>query len=256
MNRFFPKILYITIISIIPVTSRLRAKLYSLVPNYSCSKANIGFGSLINVQELKADKESIIGCFVVIWECGTLSLSHKSSIKSFNKFSYIAKISLFQESTIGKKNVFSGPRDEISFHPNKFSLGKKSAITGRHIFDLVDDIIIGDNVVLAGANSQIWTHFFDLERNRIQCPVTIGNNIMIGSQTIILPGVRICNNVVITAGTRISSDIIASGLYGNNTEIIRFGNIKIFSASSDYVELGKFHDKSFLRKGLPFMDES
>ena len=74
-------------------------------------------------------------------------------------------------------------------------------------------IQIGDNVHLTdgirfvthdGGTLILRKEIPDLE---ITKPITIGNNVYIGVQTIILPGVHIGNNVVIGAGSIVSRDI-------------------------------------------------
>ena len=46
-------------------------------------------------------------------------------------------------------------------------------------------------------------------------PTLIGNNVLIGSNSTILP-VRICNDVVIGAGSVVTKDIIEPGIYAGN----------------------------------------
>ncbi|MDR1464962.1 MAG: sugar O-acetyltransferase [Oscillospiraceae bacterium] len=79
---------------------------------------------------------------------------------------------------------------------------------------LVDDgkITIGDNALLA-PNVVITTtgHAVDpaLRRRYIQfsLPVTIGDNVWIGANAVILPGVTIGDNAVIGAGSVVSRDV-------------------------------------------------
>ncbi len=44
-------------------------------------------------------------------------------------------------------------------------------------------------------------------------PITIGNNVYIGTDAIILPNVSICDNVIIAAGTIVSRSISEDGVY-------------------------------------------
>ena len=74
-------------------------------------------------------------------------------------------------------------------------------------------ITLGENVHITGGTKFI-THDGGtlLYRNQIPDleitkPITVGNNVYIGNNVIILPGVAIGNNVVIGAGAVVSKDI-------------------------------------------------
>lgn len=47
-------------------------------------------------------------------------------------------------------------------------------------------------------------------------PISVGNNVFIGLNTIILPGVSIGNNVVIAAGAIVTRDLADNAVYGGN----------------------------------------
>jgi len=51
----------------------------------------------------------------------------------------------------------------------------------------------------------------DLE---ITKPITVGDNVFIGTRSIIMPGVHIGNNVIIAAGSVVSKDLPDNGVYG------------------------------------------
>ena len=105
---------------------------------------------------------------------------------------------------------------------------------GDHFFANVNLVIldgakvrIGDNVFIA-PNVGIYTagHPLDTpQRNEgleYAYPVTIGNNVWIGAQACILPGVTIGDNTVIGAGSVVTKDIPANSLaVGNPCKVIR-----------------------------------
>lgn len=85
----------------------------------------------------------------------------------------------------------------------------------------------GDNVFVA-PNCGFYTagHPFDVEqRNRgleYARPITVGNNVWIGAQVCVLPGVTIGDNCVIGAGSVVNRDIPAGSLaVGNPCRVIR-----------------------------------
>lgn len=86
---------------------------------------------------------------------------------------------------------------------------------------------IGNDVFIA-PNVGIYTagHPLDAEQRRkgleYAYPVTIGNNVWIGAQACILPGVSIGDNTVIGAGSVVTKDIPANVLaVGNPCKVLR-----------------------------------
>lgn len=85
----------------------------------------------------------------------------------------------------------------------------------------------GDNVFVApGCGFYTAGHPFDIEqRNRgleYARPITIGNNVWIGAQVCVLPGVTIGDNCVIGAGSVVNRDIPSGTLaVGNPCRVIR-----------------------------------
>ena len=76
-------------------------------------------------------------------------------------------------------------------------------------------ISIGDDVVLA-PNVTILAH--DASSNVARCgtklgKVSIGNNVFIGTRSVVLCNVRIGDNVVVGAGSVVSKDLPSDGVY-------------------------------------------
>ncbi|MGA8853038.1 MAG: sugar O-acetyltransferase [Christiangramia sp.] len=88
-------------------------------------------------------------------------------------------------------------------------------------------VMIGDNVMLAPSVS-IYTagHPIDAEKRNQEweyaIPVTIGNNVWIGGNTVINPGVQIGDNTVIGAGSVLTKDIPGNVIAaGNPCKVLR-----------------------------------
>lgn len=101
-----------------------------------------------------------------------------------------------------------------------------SANYGLTILD-VGKVTFGDNVMLA-PNVSIYTAGHPVHpdsRNsgyEYGIPITIGNNVWIGGNVVILPGVTIGNNVVIGAGSVVTKDIPDNVIAaGNPCRILR-----------------------------------
>lgn len=88
-------------------------------------------------------------------------------------------------------------------------------------------VTFGNNVFIA-PNCAFYTagHPFDVEqRNKgleYAKPITVGNNVWIGGNVVVVPGVTIGDNSVIGAGSVVTTDIPANSLaVGNPCKVIR-----------------------------------
>jgi len=107
--------------------------------------------------------------------------------------------------------------------PSKLSIGKNVSINRNCILHaggtitIGDDVLIGPNVVVYSQN-----HNFSEENLLIRKQgytlkaVTIGNNVWLASNTIVLPGVSICSDVVVGAQSLVTKSIDKPGVYAGN----------------------------------------
>lgn len=110
-------------------------------------------------------------------------------------------------------------------------------------------ISIGDNVTIA-AGSRLITHdgslwlISDEAGRRFQYrPVTIGSNVFIGMNTIILPGVQVGDNVIIGAGAVVTKSVPSGKIVGGNPARIigefdayKLRALKAFPAEQDMLK--------------------
>lgn len=110
------------------------------------------------------------------------------------------------------KGVFINS-DSIIIHTAKLKMGNNVSIGRRSFISAKGGLTIGNNVLIAfdcvilteehiyGKNMTIWNSGFTT------APVSIGNNVLMGTKAIIMPGVTIGNNVVIGAHTVVTKSI-------------------------------------------------
>lgn len=241
------KKVYIFILALLPISTRFRAVLYKLIPRYTIGKnVRIGFLSSIYGDEISIGDNTTVENMVYITKVSNICLGDNVKLRSFTRISNIDDISISNFAVVGKANVISGPSKIIRPLASQFKLGIGSILTSRHFIDMCDSVIIGDNVTLAGRNSQVWTHYFDLNHNRIQSPVVIGNNVYVGSMSIITAGVNIYENVIISAGSCVTHDILESGVWTSHGELRRIGNVH--DLSTRYEKISEYDGKYFLHK--------
>ena len=107
-----------------------------------------------------------------------------------------------------QKGVRIGKETKIQSHSFICELVKigKDCFIGHGVMFINDSFSSGGP---AGGNKDLWKETF------------VGDNVSIGSNSTILP-VKICNDVVIGAGSVVTKDIDSSGIYaGNPAKLIR-----------------------------------
>lgn len=77
-----------------------------------------------------------------------------------------------------------------------------------------EKISVGTNTII-GYNTTILAHEYLIHEYRIG-KVLIGDEVMIGANTTILPGVKIGDGAVVSAGTLVHKDVPAGAFVGGN----------------------------------------
>ena len=115
-----------------------------------------------------------------------------------------------------RNNVFIGPFVEIQ--KNVF-VDDYTRIQS-HSF-LCEKVKIGKNCFIGHGTMFINDDFKNDKINKVFKQTNISNNVLIGSNSTILP-VKICSKVIIGAGSVVTKNIIKSGVYaGNPAKFIR-----------------------------------
>ena len=131
-------------------------------------------------------------------------------------------------------NFFAEMGEDCYFEPPLRANWGRHTHVGKQVYanfnlTLVDDttIRIGDYVMLA-PNVTIATAGHPIEPSlrkkvgQFNMPVTIGNNVWIGANSVVLPGVTIGDNSVIGAGSVVTKDIPANVVaVGNPCRVMR-----------------------------------
>jgi acetyltransferase-like isoleucine patch superfamily enzyme len=98
----------------------------------------------------------------------------------------------------------------------RMKVGKKTAFALMVMPDIMfpEKITIGDNSVI-GYNTTILAHEYLIKEYRLG-EVVIGNEVMIGANSTILPGVTIGDEAIVSAGTLVHKDVPAGAFVGGN----------------------------------------
>lgn len=98
----------------------------------------------------------------------------------------------------------------------RMKVGPETAVALMVMMDVMfpERISIGRNTII-GYNTTILAHEYLIKEYRLG-DVVIGDEVMIGANTTILPGVAIGDGAVISAGTLVHRDVPAGAFVGGN----------------------------------------
>jgi acetyltransferase-like isoleucine patch superfamily enzyme len=244
------KIIHI-IIGFLPF-SLIRVFCFNLIKGNKISYSSmIGWG-FYGVNKIVIEEGCLINSFNFFY-IDILKLNKYAFIKYFNLFKGPFDIFLDKKAGVSKKNKISRASFPITYGKSKLHLGYNTIIVSNHFLDLTNSIIVGDNSIIAGSCSQLWTHGFyhaDLgpERIRIDGGITIGNNVYIGSSCVFNPGVNVGNAINIGAGSVISRDLKQPGMYVNQGLRFIDNNIEKVKSKLEKVEAIDLVEQVYLKK--------
>ena len=206
--------LIVLFIAFFPFTGKMRAKIYGMFQKYHIAKnVSIGFGTVIN--------------------CGALEIGQGSTIGNLVRIKNIDCMKIGEKSLVNSSCMFCGPIEALKTYQRDVSIGHHANIQCGHYFDVVAPITMKDYVTIAGKGTQMFTHSFDIEGNRLDGAIEIENHVYIGSSCIINLGVQIGNNIVLQAGTVVNKSIEESGVYASQN-LVKKGNIHSYSEIANF----------------------
>lgn len=174
----------------------------------------VGF-SLIIANRIELEPGSRIGHLNLI-KCKEISMGKGSKINHLNLIKGEFSVSMAKGSWINNQNKVSAIGD--TYHEVHLTLKENAKIGVKHLLDMTDSITIGHDSMLAGADTQIWTHNFIFSKHssrmaREDAAVTIGNNCYIGARCTIMAGVSITDAVTVGAASCVAKNLERQGLY-------------------------------------------
>lgn len=180
--------------------------------------ARIGL-SYIFVEKLILGDNSNIKHFNYL-KVSKVHLEKGSFIKNLNYIKGHFSLKLEENAGISNQNKIRRAYPPVVTDSAELHVGKNSIIVSNHFLDITRSIFIGENSILAGIRSQLWTHGYyhadeGKDRVRIDGEIKIGDNVYIGSSCIFNPGVKVSNAIHIGSGSVISKDLEKPGMYVN-----------------------------------------
>ncbi|OTW69372.1 acetyltransferase [Bacillus thuringiensis serovar roskildiensis] len=98
----------------------------------------------------------------------------------------------------------------------RMKVGKKTSFALMVMPDIMfpEKITIGENSII-GYNTTLLAHEYLIREYRLG-EIVIGNEVMIGANTTILPGVKIGDGAIVSAGTLVHRDVPSGAFVGGN----------------------------------------
>tara|TARA_Y100001980_G_C14553396_1_gene338641 strand:+ start:913 stop:1662 length:750 start_codon:yes stop_codon:yes gene_type:complete len=207
------------IISLVLFPSRLKNFILSSLGWKIGQNVRIGFSYILS-KKIIIKKNVSIGHGNYISINNSIKLDENSYLKHMNYITGPLDIILHEKAAIGNLNRIICPPKPISWGESKLEIGILSKVTSRHYLDCIRPITFGNYSILAGNKSQMWTHGFmhapdGPGRYRVDGEIFIGDNVYIGTNSIINPGIKISSKVTIGSGSSVSKNINEPGLYTN-----------------------------------------
>lgn len=225
-------------------TNRLRIAGYKLIFGYDIQSSKIGFGTKIFCQkvilknaeiggenDIKSGVLEIVGGKIgnsnTFTNLKSIVLEEDASISSFNTFLKPISLKLLAHASIGNCNTVRG-----SGKLGKVELKCRAHITSSHFFDVGADITIGESTVIAGRETQFWTHGAGIHKS-----IEIGNHCYIGSASRFAPGAKIGNNILVGLGSVVTKE------FDGDRAMIAGVPAKIIKTNYDFRDKYNFDEK-------------
>jgi carbonic anhydrase/acetyltransferase-like protein (isoleucine patch superfamily) len=153
---------------------------------------------------------------VFIWNCGNIVLGKQSKLGFFSVFRDLNNLILEDGAKIGQLNWISASILLMgNGAPCSLNMHQNSVITNRHYIDASGGVTIDKASALTGVRSTLMTHGVSVLTNtQTWKPIFIAHHNLIGSNSILVPGVVTKPNSVYGMGALIS------GISKNDNQLI------------------------------------
>jgi acetyltransferase-like isoleucine patch superfamily enzyme len=193
--------------------SFLKILIYKLRGYKIGKKVKIGFGSIILGDNISVGEETKLGLFSII-SCCQCEIENNVDIGSF-VYMKVDKITIGAQTIIRENNQFGG----LDLGKSELNIGKMSHIHQRCIINTTMPVNIGSHTAIGGG-SYIFTHSsWQSALDGYPCTfekVEIGDNVWISWNVFILPGVKIGNGTLVSAGAGVTKSLPSRSLASGN----------------------------------------
>lgn len=149
---------------------------------------------------------------------GKLELSKNATIGSFSVFRDLKLLVMGEGSSVGNLNWITASKALVSKGAiGKLNMGESSVITNRHYLDVTGGLSLGSRSAIWGVRSTVMTHGIKIESWKQDTrSVEIGDDSVIGSNSIVCPGTKVPEGTSFGMGALLSGQkYLPNQLYVN-----------------------------------------
>lgn len=205
-GRRWPRLALLAVIAVLP--GFLKKPLYRGLFRY-----RIGRGVRIGLVILDAGTVELgdgteIGHLNLITRVGSFVTGRSVRIGSLNIIRGGERVRLGDYAEVMRLNVLNAiPDHDCTTNPaSRLEIGRGAVVVSGHRIDFTDEVTIGQNVIIGGRNSSLWTH-----NRQSTAPIAIGDFCYLGSEVRLAPGARLAERSILGLGSVLASPIDTPG---------------------------------------------
>jgi UDP-3-O-[3-hydroxymyristoyl] glucosamine N-acyltransferase len=173
----------------------------------------IGRGVRIGLVILDADSVELgegtqIGHLNLITRVGSFITGKSVRIGPLNIIRGGERVRLGDYAEVMRLNVLNAiPDHDCTTSPaSRLEIGRGAVVVSGHRIDFTDQVTIGQNVIIGGRNSSLWTH-----NRQSTAPIEIGDFCYLGSEVRLAPGARLAERSILGLGSVLAGAIDTPG---------------------------------------------
>ncbi len=205
-GRRWPRLALLAVIALLP--GFVKRPLYRGLFRY-----RIGRGVRIGLVILDAGTVELgdgtdIGHLNLITRVGSFITGRSVRIGSLNIIRGGERVRLGDYAEVMRLNVLNAiPDHDCTTSPaSRLEIGRGAVVVSGHRIDFTDEVTIGQNVIIGGRNSSLWTH-----NRQSTAPIAIGDFCYLGSEVRLAPGARLAERSILGLGSVLAGAIDTPG---------------------------------------------
>jgi len=205
-GRRWPRLALLAVIALLP--GFVKRPLYRGLFRY-----RIGRGVRIGLVILDAEAVELgdgteIGHLNLITRVGSFITGRSVRIGSLNIIRGGERVRLGDYAEVMRLNVLNAiPDHDCTTSPaSRLEIGRGAVVVSGHRIDFTDEVTIGQNVIIGGRNSSLWTH-----NRQSTAPIAIGDFCYLGSEVRLAPGARLAERSILGLGSVLAGAIDTPG---------------------------------------------